>query len=497
MWTFGKKMGMGFGLSFLVLLIVGTVALRGTFLMVETSERVSRSHESLRAVTSLMSALKDAETGQRGFLLTGDERYLEPFQDGSVDVGRWMIRLRALPLATTHADALNQIETSARDLLNLHAQRIELRRKISLEGVLHAVATGEGRRRMEALREAIGTIEADESAALEASAIELQRTAGVVKAASLIGTSLGLLIVVAAWMLLQRHLSRTVGLAAHEMELRSNELQTASHQQNTASKETASSMTEVAVATHQLLATAHQIGRNAGDVAEAAAATDRTAQEAARSATESRLAAQAMREQIRRVVEQIVELGKRAQGIGSIVGMVEELAERTNILALNALIEASQAGEAGLRFTVVAEEVRALADRMRDATRDIRSQLEGVWNSSNATVMATETGAKAVERSATLFETVSRQLGEVSTQVSAAAGAAQEIRLGTQQQASALGQLEIALSGASQSSRESEQASAQNLSTAAELSKTAQRLRRLVVAEHRFAAAGVAPAFRH
>ncbi len=487
MWTFGKKMGVGFGLSFLLLLIVGAVAVRGTALMTDTSARVDQSHRSLQAINQLMGALKDAETGQRGFLLTGDERYLAPFQEGSAALSDAIAHLRALPLAQTHGDALNLIEASARELIQLHAQRIDLRRRLSLAEVLRTVTTGEGRRRMEALEHAIDTIEADETALLKASAADMARTATVVETAALLGTGLGLLLVVAAWVLLQRHLSRTVGQAAHDLELGAHALQTASHQQNAASKETATSMTEVAVATHQLLATAHQIGRNAGEVADAAAVTDRTVQDAARGAEDSREASQAMREQIRRVVDQIIELGKRAQGIGSIVGLVEDLAERTNILALNALIEASQAGEAGVRFTVVAEEVRALADRMRDATRDIRGQLEGVWNSSNATVMATEAGSKAVDRTAGLFDAVSRRLSEVSVQASAAASAADEIRLGTQQQASALSQLDIALGGATQSSRESEQASEQNLVTAATLSQTAQRLRRLVVPERRVA----------
>ena len=81
------------------------------------------------------------------------------------------------------------------------------------------------------------------------------------------------------------------------------------------------------------------------------------------------------------------------QQIGSVLDIVSELAEQTNILAINATIEAAGAGEAGKRFAVVADEIRKLADRVTGSTKEIRMLNDEVRSAVNTTVMATETGS--------------------------------------------------------------------------------------------------------
>ena len=98
------------------------------------------------------------------------------------------------------------------------------------------------------------------------------------------------------------------------------------------------------------------------------------------------------------------------QQIGVVLEIVYELAEQTNILAINATIEATGAGEAGKRFAVVADEIRKLADRIAGSTKEIRLLIDEVRSAVNTTVMATETGAKTVEAGARHFSEVSRSL---------------------------------------------------------------------------------------
>src|SRR3990167_346735 len=93
----------------------------------------------------------------------------------------------------------------------------------------------------------------------------------------------------------------------------------------------------------------------------------------------------------------MLELGKKSQQIGAVLDIVSELAEQTNILSINATIEAAGAGESGKRFAVVADEIRKLADRVANSTKDIRVQIDDVRGAGNTTVMATESGAKAVD----------------------------------------------------------------------------------------------------
>ena len=80
MWTFGKKVAGGFALSFVLLVGVGVVAYQSITALAKTSYAVTHTHVVLEHLTNVLSLLKDAETGQRGFVITGDEAYLEPYR---------------------------------------------------------------------------------------------------------------------------------------------------------------------------------------------------------------------------------------------------------------------------------------------------------------------------------------------------------------------------------------------------------------------------------
>ena len=103
----------------------------------------------------------------------------------------------------------------------------------------------------------------------------------------------------------------------------------------------------------------------------------------------------------------MLDLGKKSQQIGGILEIINELAEQTNILSINATIEAAGAGESGKRFAVVADEIRKLADRVGGSTKEIRGLIDQIRAAVNAAVMATEGGSKAVDAG-------TRQFGEVT-----------------------------------------------------------------------------------
>ena len=88
MWTFGRKLSVGFALSFALLLLIGLLAYRGVEVLTQNSYKVTRTHSALTDITELFSLMKDAETAQRGFLLTGDESYLDPYRQASANVPR-------------------------------------------------------------------------------------------------------------------------------------------------------------------------------------------------------------------------------------------------------------------------------------------------------------------------------------------------------------------------------------------------------------------------
>lgn len=113
-----------------------------------------------------------------------------------------------------------------------------------------------------------------------------------------------------------------------------------------------------------------------------------------------------LKQRIQIVAELILELSEYIQQIGSIIGLVEDIAEQTNMLALNAAVEAARAGEHGKGFAVVAGEIRKLADESKQATTKISSLINDIQHTTNSTVMATEEGTKEIESGVKLAGTI-------------------------------------------------------------------------------------------
>jgi methyl-accepting chemotaxis protein len=176
----------------------------------------------------------------------------------------------------------------------------------------------------------------------------------------------------------------------------------------------------------------------------------------------------------------MLELGKKSQQIGAVLDIVSELAEQTNILAINATIEAAGAGESGKRFAVVADEIRKLADRVGGSTKEIRTLIDDVRSAVNTTIMATETGSKAVDAGARQFDGVASAFKHIGGLVSTTTEAAREIELSTKQQTSAVEQVNAAAASVGQASKETETSSGQTLLTASQLAVLSKDLLRII-----------------
>jgi len=143
-----------------------------------------------------------------------------------------------------------------------------------------------------------------------------------------------------------------------------------------------------------------------------------------------------LRQKIQIIAELILELSEHTQQIGSTVGVVEDIAEQTNMLALNAAVEAARAGEHGKGFAVVAGEIRKLADESKQATTKITSLINDIQQATNSTVMATEEGSKEIESGVELAHNIDKNIYKLRSFINEVEVAVKEILDTTETQTS-------------------------------------------------------------
>ncbi len=171
-------------------------------------------------------------------------------------------------------------------------------------------------------------------------------------------------------------------------------------------QEITSTMQEISQSGAQIVAKAKEIAA----VAEQASSASKSGMDAVQNTNRTM---EAIREQVEEVAENIVALSEKTQAIGEIISTVNEIAEQSNLLALNATIEAAEAGEEGNRFSVVAGEMKNLADQAKECTVHVRKILGEIQKAINTSVMLTEEAVKRVEsgkQQADVSENVIRQI---------------------------------------------------------------------------------------
>jgi diguanylate cyclase (GGDEF)-like protein/PAS domain S-box-containing protein len=225
--TVEKKIVAGFGLMLAFLLAVGFVSYRNTRKLIRDSNRVAHSHEVLDELDGTLSAIKDAETGQRGYIITGDEEYLKPYKAALPAINQRIERLRLLTASDPeHPRHLSELEQEIAAHLQLMAEVIEVRKAGGLAAAEQAVSTGRGKRMMDDIRATIAEISERENALLEKRRVESYASArNTTITLALLGTLLlGALPV--GFLIIRRDIKkrRRVELALRESEERSNYL---------------------------------------------------------------------------------------------------------------------------------------------------------------------------------------------------------------------------------------------------------------------------------
>jgi methyl-accepting chemotaxis protein len=522
-WSIGKKIGSGFGLALIALAIVGAVSYDSTSKLIDSAEWVRHTHEVLEGLNGLLSGMMNAETGQRGYVVTGEARYLEPYQGAREAVDQKLKRLLELtadsPIQQRRLAALEPLVVTKFAELQ---ETIDLRRTKGFAAAAQEVLTDKGKNTMDSIRNLVGEMRGEETGLLAKRSVEERDRArrtemiivvgglctfallslagvfltrniaiplgevsaaaqkialgdlsvrpisngrrdevGVLAAAfSEMTASLGQMARVAehisdgdltvevnpksdkdvlgkAFAAMVEKLRRIIGEMQESSSILSSSAQqivATAIQVASAAAETAAAVAETTTTVEEVKQTALLATQKAKFVSESAQRATQVSESGKKSAADSIEAMKQIRGQMESIAESIVRLSEQGQTIGEIMLSVNDLAEQSNLLAVNASIEAAKAGEQGKGFAVVAQEVRNLAEQSKQATIQVRSILNDIQKATNAAVMVTEQGSKAVEAGVKQSVQAGESVQKLGESISEAAQAATQIAASSQQQ---------------------------------------------------------------
>ena len=267
-----------------------------------------------------------------------------------------------------------------------------------------------------------------------------------------------------------------VAQTTNQVAAASNQLHTTAEQMATGAEQVAAQAGTVATAGEEMSATSGDIAQNCQFAAEGSQQASAAAVAGAKVVDETIVVMNTIAERVKNSAKAVESLGARSDQIGAIVGTIEDIADQTNLLALNAAIEAARAGEQGRGFAVVADEVRALAERTTRATREIGEMIKAIQSETKGAVIAMEEGVvevgKGSEKAASsgrALEQILEQINAVTSQVHQVATAAEEQTATTSEISNNMQQITEVVSQTSRGAQESAAAANQLSSLAEEL----------------------------
>jgi methyl-accepting chemotaxis protein len=282
---------------------------------------------------------------------------------------------------------------------------------------------------------------------------------------------------------MQEHLRKVVGQVrdgAHGLQLMSGELADASAQVAGASNKQAESASGMAASMEQLSVSIDQVHAHATtshDLAERSGNASREGREVTLNAATEMAA---IAEGARQSASVVAELGGLTTEITSIVNVIKEIADQTNLLALNAAIEAARAGEQGRGFAVVADEVRKLAERTSSSTKQIGDMIQRIQVGTQRTIDAMQTDVARANQGEDLARRAGESIGQIEQRTGEVVQSVNEIHLALREQSAAARDVAVRVEQIAQMTETNAGASRQTSQNAAQVSSLAGRLNELV-----------------
>jgi len=260
----------------------------------------------------------------------------------------------------------------------------------------------------------------------------------------------------------------------------SNQISSSTEELAAGSQEQSAQTTEIASAVTQMSATIVETTKHASDASDNAKEAGKIANEGGKAVQDTIDGMGRIATVVSRAAVVVQELGKGSEQIGEIVQVIDDIADQTNLLALNAAIEAARAGEQGRGFAVVADEVRKLAERTTKATKEIAVMIKRIQNDTKEAVVSMNEGTKEVEVGKELAEKAGSSLRQIINASDRVVGIITQVAAASEEQSSAAEQISKNIESISNVTHESAVGTQQIARAAEDLNRLTDNLQHLV-----------------
>lgn len=521
----GTRILAGYLAALTIFGVVAALSYKAVQDLVNANDSLVRSYAVKDALSQVLLAMVNAETGQRGFLLAGEERFLEPYQAGMRDARRYVEQIRTLvggnPDLIARAAQLDpMISRRLDDMQNL----IDLRRRDGIKAI-DTAAVDRGKRDMDDLRNVIAQMDDQMNTVLQERQAGARQSAAFAVYSIIVGGLVAAVLIVVLSIAIQRSITRplqsfmsfaervgegdltqranvagadelgklagyldrmALGLrdvakqstaVSENLNAATSQILASAQQQAAATAEQAAAVQQANVTMTELSQSGAQISDRAKQVAAAAEAVSTASASGLQSVQSTNATMEGIREQAEAVAENVISLSEKTQAVGEIITSVNDIAEQSHLLALNAAIQAAVAGEHGRSFSVVAGEMKNLAVQSKQATVQVRVILGDIQKGINTSVMLTEEAVKRAEAGKQQADAADRIIRRLSENLEESIRAFQQIVAGSAQQQIGFEQVTQAFRNIGTASQETASSTRQSEKAAANLSALSQQLR--------------------
>ena len=495
----------GFGVIIVLTGITNFVSKSLNDSLSKANDWIIHTNNVTASLISIKNILIDAETGQRGFIITNRERYLEPYIQAKEDISE-VIKTSKEKISDNpeQVNRLSRIEALADKKFEELAETIALKKAGKEQETLSLILSDKGKNIMDEIRQKIDEMLQIEKQLLEQrtkKAEQIQNVANFIYWASLVciiivaiivsfliivvlNRSLNLSLqsafnftekiaagdltnkldvssndVIGKFMTALKNMSHSLNILIYKVQRSGIQVTSSSTQIAASGKQLEATITEqvaatneVAAAAKEISATSTQLVKTMEEVAEMSQMTAKAATENQKDLLQMETTIQHLTEATNSIAARLGVISEKANNINNIVVTITKVADQTNLLSLNAAIEAEKAGEYGLGFAVVAREIRRLADQTAVATLDIEQMVKQMQSSVSTGVMEMDKFATEVGRSVEDVARISTQTTQIIEQVQQLTPRFEEVNQGMETQSQGAQQISEAMSQLSNTS---------------------------------------------